>query len=616
MYIEAIVKKVFVSSLAFLFATTFSTGQAAKKTKNDLSSQKEAEEEDLTPTVQLVDLKYTLPSWVTVTGGSILCQPVRNSFGYAAVEEGKMVCAFDHDGKIMWERGINARLKPLISVGASDMIYIISKDGDLNMMNPGGLLVWTAHSGFSVTEAPLPGRDGRIYVRGGSDLACFGIKGICRWNIPLPEQNTSLPIVELNEGSVLVFLNKEVDGKSIAVTVTPFGEVSDEFCFSGKVVQVEQCFFGALVSFADGATGLCAEKDGKPYSKWAVMAGQEGLSAPTRIITEGFSPSTALLLTGSPATAIQIGVLDGSQKHVYKTDFSPDALTYAGRTLQGLVLADGSHACCYMPEGEPLWKATFNPSKKWTYFFPTDSGNIGLCMRDWVIEGYRIRQNIGFSPDVSSYHPKNNRDYNTFYDKTDLHSTNVSGPVISPERAEDILNSFSEGKFGTREKDWIPVLKNELSEMILAWTTLNSQQNTEQPFFCKDFDYTRTVLSLAANSGTGMYQKYYAELLEKVRDPVVLAEVIKSAGISAYDPDARMLSAMEAIAKKYSLKNSNESVHIAICDATFEICRFMGRPAFFAKGKTTITRLLSPQYGKATREYARKTLEKFIEIGF
>jgi len=483
-------------------------------------------------------------------------------------------------------------------------------------MNPGGLLIWTAHTGFSVTESPLTGRDGRIYVRGGSDIACFGIKGVCRWNIPLPEQNTSLPIVELNEGSVLVFLNKEIEGKSVAVTVTPFGEVSEEFCFSGKVVQVEQSYCGALVSFADGAAGLCAEKNGKPYSKWAVMAGQEGLSSPTRIVTEGFPPSKALLLTGSPATAILVNVLDGKQRNIFKTDFSPDSLTYAGRTLQGLVLADGGKACCYTLEGDLFWTVAFNPAKKWTYFFPTDSGNIALCTRDWVIEGYRIKQNIGFSEGVTSYHPKTNRDYNSFYEKTDLHSTNVSGPVISGESSEDILNSFSTGNFGNREKEWIPVLKNEMYEMIMSWTTLNSQQNTEQPFFCKDFDYTRTVLTLTANSGTAMYQKYYAELLEKVKDPVVLAEVIKNAGISAYDPDARMLMAMEAIAKKHSLKNSNESVHIAICDATFEICRFMGRPAFFARGKATITRLLSPQYGKATREYARKTLEKFIEIGF
>ncbi|MBO7614029.1 MAG: hypothetical protein J6S81_09505, partial [Treponema sp.] len=75
---KVIVKKVFVFSLAFLFAAGPSFGQTAKKAEKDPSSKKEAEEDDLSPTVQVVDLKYTLPSWVTVTGGSILCQPVRN----------------------------------------------------------------------------------------------------------------------------------------------------------------------------------------------------------------------------------------------------------------------------------------------------------------------------------------------------------------------------------------------------------------------------------------------------------------------------------------------------------------------------------------------------------
>lgn len=610
----------FSAESSFCFAAQI---KSAKKTVQDQQSPKEMPpEEDAAkkvreaeePPVLTVDLASTAPSWVSVTGGNPLCQPVRNSFGFVVVEEGKMVSAFNQEGKVLWERGLNAKLKPLISVGASDMLYLISRDGDLNMLNPGGLLVWTSTTGFSVTEAPLSGRDGRIYVRGGSNLACYGIKGVCRWSIQLPDQNTSLPLVELNQGSVLVFLNKTFEGKSVAVTVSPFGEVGEEFAFAGKVVQVSGCENGALVSFADGGAGLCAEKEGVPFSKWASRPGENGLSSPTRIITEGYPSSKAALLSGS--NIIIINSENGETELSFKTDFSPSSLTYAGRTLQGLVLADGSHATCYDLEGAPLWDAKFNPSKKWTYVFPTDQGYLAFCTRNWVTEGYRIKQNIGSSAALTSYKPKKNLPYNAFYNKISLSSSNVSGQILQDAYVSEILESFKEGNFGVKEKDWIPLLNNEMYELLSEWSENSQKQDETGPFFRTHIDYAISILNLTANSGTAMYQRYFSELLKKVEDPVMLVNIIKNAGLTSYDPNEEMLLAMEVIVNKNAKKGANENVLMAVCDATFEICRFMGRPAFFAKGKETVSKLLGPQYGKATKEYARKTLEKFIEIGF
>lgn len=567
-----------------------------------------------------IDLSHVTPSWATVTAGNILCQPVRNSFGFVAIEEGKMICAFNQEGTVLWERGLPARPKPLISVGPSDMLFVISRDGDLNMLNPGGLLLWTAKTGFTVTEEALPGRDGRIYVRGASDIACYGIKGVRRWKITVANQNTSLPITELNEGSLLVFLNKMTkDGKSLAVTISPFGQISEEFAFAGKVVQAAQCTDGTLVAFSDGSAGVCSENKDGPFSRWASDGCDLSLSSPTKIVTNGFSSHTAALLTGNPMELVFIDTRTGSEFSSVQTTYSPNSLVYAGKVGQGLVLSDGKSAACYKlssdDEDSLSWSLSFDSRKKWTYMFPTDGGFIGLCTRNWVIEGYRVKQVLS-AQNYSSFVPKKNRPYTTFYESTDLVSSNITGPALNSSLIEEMYKSFSLGDFYLEESNWVPLLNNEMNAMNLEWMQDAVNGEVDQPYFRTHLDYTESILKLTAACGTAAYQPYYASLMRRVTDPAMLVKIVRNAGQVAYDPQEEMLLCMEIIAKKNSGKNGSEAVLKAVCDATFEICKFMGRPAFFAKGKETLAMLLSPQYNIQIRNYARKTLEKFIEIEF
>ena len=52
---------------------------------------------------------------------------------------------------------------------------------------------------------------------------------------------------------------------------------------------------------------------------------------------------------------------------------------------------------------------------------------------------------------------------------------------------------------------------------------------------------------------------------------------------------------------------------MAICDATCEICRFMGIPAFARRGKAILSYLLYPQFSQRVHDYAKKTLDRIIE---
>ena len=119
---------------------------------------------------QEINLEDKLPDSVAVLGGTVLCQPVKTSYGYVAVGESRQIYAFTPHGKLLWQRRFHSNMKPFVSVAAEDMLYIVSKDSKISMMNSSGCVLWTSRAGFNVVEAPLPGLDGRVYVRGSKIL--------------------------------------------------------------------------------------------------------------------------------------------------------------------------------------------------------------------------------------------------------------------------------------------------------------------------------------------------------------------------------------------------------------------------------------------------------------
>jgi hypothetical protein len=150
-----------------------------------------------------INLNLLKPDKVAVLGGNVLSKPIETSYGYAVISEGKLISAFNHDGTILWQRSFSSKLNPYISTGLSDMIYVVSKNNNINLLNPGGMILWTSKCGFDIIENPLPGKDGRVFLRGKENIACYGLNGICRWNINIEKQDTSIPLTELNDGSFL-----------------------------------------------------------------------------------------------------------------------------------------------------------------------------------------------------------------------------------------------------------------------------------------------------------------------------------------------------------------------------------------------------------------------------
>ncbi len=563
------------------------------------------------PSCPVLDLSTIKPSKVTVLGGAALAEAVRSESGFMIPIEGKILYAFDGEGNVAWTHGLSSKVDSL-SAGLGGILYAGSRKTTLCMISPGGKELWKTRIGFSMEGNPLPGRDGRVFVRSSSDIACYGLKGTRRWAIQVPGQDTRLPLTELNDGRLLVFLTKTEGGKSCALTVSPFGQPMEELTFSGQVKAAAACGDGVLLSFSDGAIGLCSVQGGKSVSSWIRAAAETHFSSSAVIIPELFSGRTAAFLSGSPARLLYVNTQTGTIEAEAKTGLNATALRYTGFTAQGLALADSSEAECYASDALPVWKARYKNAASWSYMFISDEGFIHFCGKDWVISSYRVRQSLS-KGQVSSFKGKKASQYYAFCANNQLASSDVYGRNIPSSLSLEMLAAWKTGDFGEQEQHYLSLLTNEINAVNMAYSAASSSRATgETSYFVTHPAYSQELLTLAAASQLATFSPVIARLLVKTSGTPLTLTLVKAAGETAFDADGALLDALLYTAR-HTPSSGSDGMLMAICDATYEICRFMGIPSFVKKGNVILGYLLYPQFSKRVHDYAKKTLDRIIE---
>ena len=545
-----------------------------------------------------VNLARMRMNWATALPGKIIGQPLKNGSSYVAVHDGGGIIAFTEDGKILWQQNFDEPLSPFLSIGASGMIYAISKSNKIFLLRSDGSTVWSADAGFEIIGAAMPGRDGRVYIRGKENVACYGNKGTRRWKEEIRGQDTSIGLTELNEGTLLIFEQRS-DG-TVARTITPFGEKTSAFLMNGKVIDARTVQEGSLISFSDGKVILATETDGKLYFDWTIKAGPSPL-----IVTHGHTPGTASILSGNSSMLIQTET--GKVLATYPS-VSSSGIISSGKTRQGLFFANQTSALCYSDSGEEEWSVTLNPKKKISTLFATDSGYLVLCTNSWTVEAYRIKQ-IPTPQDYSPPPSFKSGTYSAMYAKTGAVSTNLHGRAISEDSVLSMKKSFFEGDFGKSEKDWMAVLDAEMTTIDKHWSLTISQTQTETLFFQKNLDYAKEIINLASSTENTAFHEAITVMLRKNTDTRKLEWLVQAAGNMAMDEDFLMLAEMVKIAQKY---NKNDTLLLLICDSTYEICSYMGRDAFISQGNEVLSTMLGSKYSQQVRSYARATMEKLL----
>ena len=561
------------------------------------------------------------PNWSLTLNGKIIAPPQATSYGFAVLTDGRTVYAASDDGTVLWQKELGGRIAPYLTVLDGDFLLTVFRGNTLTLLNPEGLPLWSARVPFTLAGAPFIGRDARIFVRGKTDIACYGIKGVCKWHIRTEEQDTH-PIQELPDGSIVVLLIKPDSGKTAALRISPFGEIIEKFAFTGIVAScVSSPQGGILVTLKSGDAGLCALDDkNKTTTKWALSRTEGSLTLPAN---DGsffipYSSTRAALIqpAGEDAAVTFYKLSDGKASTHYRvSDIDVSHISYVQPFLRGMAFADTNDAVfCTEREGA-VWNvrlpAMNGSSDPWNYLLYTESGYLIMCKKSWTIAGFRVVQNVG----GGQLQRQERGNYNVFFTtETPLYNMyEIEGKLDTGLTGTERRTALDSGMYGQLEKAWASELKSACEAYRSARASAQTTTRTKRSVFIEDVAGTDAMFKQLSRYGTSTESEIIAHLIEAEGIGVHLPTLIAQAGECAYDPAGSMLDSLDKAFR--SIPSQNTRLLQILCDTVFSICRFMGRPAFYRHGKDILARLLYPQYDPKVRAYAGQTLQKIAALG-
>ncbi|MBR7064679.1 MAG: PQQ-binding-like beta-propeller repeat protein, partial [Treponema sp.] len=570
--------------------------------------------------IRRLNFKNQEPKWSIFMTGEAVTEPQLTSYGFAMLSDGRTVTACTDEGKVIWEKPLQGRPAPYLTILDGDFLVAVTNNQTLNLINPAGIILWQVKVPFKITSTPFIGRDSRIFVKGKNYFACYDIKGLCKWSLET-ESLSTLPIQEFPDGSFLSCLTKTENGKTIGLRISPFGEVMEEIIFSSIVSSLSSCKDGILITFEEGGVGLCMQdKDDKTQNVWAHHSSHS--------VFAGTSNEGMFFITTSDEKAVLLSQKENATKATFfKTATGEILNSFTIPSIQAsqiiykrvfedeIIIADSSYATSFTQDGKILWLAQLpsmnSGSNQWNQIMYTQNGFLILCKKSWELTSFRVVQAVGRKSHTVL---KRKNDYNDFLSiSTSLDefyslSKNLDADFTSDKR----LQELHKGLYAEKEKAWASELWNTANFYLSSLKTSYARNIGEKTVFETDVKGTNKMILQLSSYGTNMFPPLVAKLLKAEKNESNLRMLIESAGKCAYDPENVLLDALEKTIQK--LHPSSTSLLIPSCTSIYEICKFMGRPAFFSHGKSILSKLLSAEYDRRIRLCARETLSKIAQL--
>ena len=557
------------------------------------------------------------PNWQLVVGGAPIAPPIITDFGFAVPLDGRTMAAVSETGQLMWFATLPGyKTSPHYTMGTGDFLIAVSGGNKLSLINPSGLTLWSSTAPAEILSTPLQGRDGRIYLQCTNQLACFGIGGTLKWTLPV-ENISTLPLTELEDGSVLCLLNTIVDGCSTAVRVSPFGEILEEITFTSVVAGVKQSKFGTILIFTDGSLGICSSTDNKAVTRWSIPAlvSPSVSSGPPQIYLDTLHTLCAVVTASGSQSLVTVVDLDkGEKKFNVSAAINLNDLQFGTIDLTNIVLCDSQKALgLSLDDGVEVWNSDLPGKLTWDYLLYTPKGYIiTLEKKSWLISAYRVTQTIG-SQQYRAY--KSEKTNYPVYIELATQKANIPQNdsevfmnLIPPDLEKTIYRSIYEGNYGTSEAQWQALVTRENTRCLS-----NSKSVSQNPMASYDITYKESIIKLMGAFESSCFNRNLAQILQQETDISLLRTALRASAKIAYDPNLELLSSIELLLGKTSLL-SNYTITTAICNAVYEICRFMGKPALFSRGRYILSYLLNQKLDSKTKDYAVYTLQKLISL--
>ncbi|MBO5137379.1 MAG: hypothetical protein J6B81_02655 [Spirochaetaceae bacterium] len=568
-------------------------------------------------TVFFINAYTATPSWQLVAGGDPIAQPINTEYGFAMLLDGRTLAAVSSNGTLLWNSGIPAgKPSDFIGLGDGGFLFTVSGNNKLSMFNPSGLCLWTQTAPDKIITAPIQGRDGRIFVQCQEKVACYSVKGSLKWSVEVGTA-AGFPLLQLEDGSILHVQSKTIGGCSTALRFSPFGEVLEEITFTGKVSNITQTAYGVLILFADGSAGCCSASSTGAITRWVVPSELIGSGKSAKLVSSKdgktaviFSPSS-----NGKTSLVFMNAEDGGVLSHQSANVDGNTITYSTMEGNNFVICSTKTAGCYSVADGIIWEATIPSQKRWSYLLYTDNGYLVVFEKNsWVTSAYRMTQKIGYKPTKSSNTKNSNYiDFTNQAAKENGLSSNTAalfGKTIPQTLFEQIQKELPKGDYGEQEALWIAALELENKQIT---NRLYMTNNQFMDIFKNNISYFQQVLLLCPMLESSTFNKTIALIIQNETDLSMLVTAIQAAAKIGYDPDATIITSIQQLLRRQSLI-SNGRISGAICDAVYEICRFMGKPTLFTQGRQILSHMLNQSIDAKAKAYAAITMEKIIAL--
>lgn len=550
-------------------------------------------------------------SWTSVLPGTTISEPTVTSYGFCIATDARNIMGFSSEGMLLWEKKIGRVRNISLTTLNGDFILFHDKDKNIiRLFNPSGTEIWSKNLDFKPSAKPFTGRDGRFFIYGEKTVLCLGINGIERWRLETEFQK-ELSMQELPDGSVIVFLNDEA-GRTRGLRISPFGEELEKITFAGSIKSTYTCKDGILLTFTDGSAGLFSLKNGLAESKWVASVKN---AASVFAVSNDFQKYFLLSLSKSEITIYKLNPEDGSaQAGKTITEIDGTGLIKTKISDSGIFIADSNRALLLDFDFKELWSAAM-PSgvrnKTINQIIYLQNDYLVFCSRNWSMDAYHTSQTTNPAYTLKTVSKNIHFDYSSFapVELSEINYYNQGAFFYILKDSQRVLH-LKEGNYGKLEKEWLSQTLSIAKLYSMDSSSSDFGIHTEKSVFETDSAGFEAILVQLALLCTNQTQNAAADIISKSSNKIYCRALL--ANISGYDPDGKLLEAIEVNAGRAGNKDS--AYLNTICDAVYSICLFMGRPAWNKKGKDILKGFMSSGYSFNTRNYARDTLKKIISL--
>ena len=576
-------------------------------TMNVFSQQTEIPSITISEKTDEIKLSNQNITWSKVIPGKFITQPKETSFGFVSITDAKTITAITNDGKLYYEHSIPRLSNPNISVLHNDFLLLASDDNTIYLLNPSGSTIWTKQLSSKVISSAFSGRDGRFFILTEKNLICFGINGICKWEIPhntnlSPKQNYE--IFEFADGTIAIA------GQNSITRFSPFGSFLENKNFSENITNATQIEGGIIITLSNKS--LCLEiSDNKIFEKWITQFDN------SQIEIYSNQSKTKIIALSKYKTTAKIYYLDSDSGQIKKefvisniNDPSTIKVTY---TTDKIFIYTNTKGSFFTEDGNIIWTGLFPKEKQsssFNYYYLSKDNHLIFCKKNWTIDAYRLFQDL--NNNKSTAQNKRHLTYLDFYNTNSdfevLYNYTLDSKLVSTETKETLLKGF----YAEEEIEIISRLIQSNNVYIKSLNSSNFGTRTEKSIFQKNTKDFHQIISLTNLFGIDTFSNFTSSILTKEKDSTTILVTLEGIKQNGYDPDGKILSSLELLATKTNSKNTK--IIYDICDSVYSICKLMGNKAFFDKGKAILTKFIYPNYSREVRDYASQTMTKIAKL--